>query len=364
MRPGLRILAGAAVLCAVVASGCELLDRRIVLVRAPGHLDLLDASPTEVWGQVVGPGSMAVYQDGFGHIGELERDPDDPTRWRVQVETPFEPGIHSVRASLSTRYGSFEDEVLFAISDEPFAVGFRPASVDASPGTPTRTGLVIFGPSQADPVDVHLSVERTDGLIVTADPPDRLPASGMGAPILARTTVPIEVRPPLGTADGNLLVGVRADGPPGTEPQRAWLSVRVTRGEAATPAPFDPGPTTYAVASRLIGRGAGGEGRARVSWQVTFGCADGRCDAGIRNGGPRGGLAWTARYLARTGTYRLKGSDEVPRSDCRQLYDGTIEPTRWDDDGPWRFGYRIEIKLACPDRTRTIQTWEGTGRRQ
>jgi hypothetical protein len=42
---------------------------------------------------------------------------------------------------------------------------------------------------------------------------------------------------------------------------------------------------------------------------------------------------------------------------------GTIEPARWDEQGPVRFDYTLEFKLSCPGRTSTLQTWHGTGRR-
>jgi hypothetical protein len=362
----------ALVIAAVAASlvSCRLFMTRGILIRTPGHLDIVESSPEQIYGQTWGgswgSGSIEVRRDGALFVGEASRDSDDPTRWVVPVEEPIPTGVHRLVASRSTGSGGIETGITFAISSNPFELAFEPPSLSTASGPPLWVGLAILGPSRTDQVDVRLSVVDAAGLILESDPPDLLPRSGQGASLSARTSIPIAVRAPLGSEPGAHYVRVQAEGPAGTQPRVALLTVRVPPDEAASPptGPVEPLVADYQIASRLIGRGSGGEGRARVRWRMTFDCADGRCDAEVRDGGPRGGLAFVARYQANSRVYRFKGSDDLPRSDCRQLYDGTVEPTRWDGDGPVRFDYRIEFRLACPDRTRTIQTWEGSGRRQ
>jgi hypothetical protein len=363
----LPLICGLAVLLGAL-SGCQALAGPYLAIRTPGHLDILESSPPEILVQAWrGTGIVMVYRDGYVPVGDdAARDPFDPLLWRIPVADPIPVGVHYLWASRSQT----RDDIVFAISDDPFALAFVPdvGLGWVEPGSRHRTGLAILGPGGVSPTDVRLSIADPAGLILESDPPDLLPRSGQGDPVATRKTIPIDVRIPLRAATGPHYVRVQADGPDGTEREDALLVVSVSpEGAGARPeaSPFEAQAATYRVASTLVGQGGtGAEGRARSRWRITFGCPDDRCDADVRGGGPRGDLAFVARYRAGTESFQFKGGEDLPRSDCRQLFSGTIEPVERDARGLAEFTYRLVYKLGCGRRTTTLQTWEGTGRRQ
>jgi hypothetical protein len=105
--------------------------------------------------------------------------------------------------------------------------------------------------------------------------------------------------------------------------------------------------------------------QANATWRLAFGCADGRCDVEVRNGGPRGELPpFTAQYDPATEAYAFEWSVQSPGESCPELRTtGQIEPVTWDARGPVRFRYRMEGVNHCAQADiRTV--WEGTGRRR
>jgi hypothetical protein len=364
-RRWLTLTAAALLAVACVASACSAF--REIVIAVPGHLDIVDAGLGEISGQSSGYGRIDMTLDGLDSGTIKGIDSTRVTDWRIPIE-PLTDGVHSIQAR-GARSPFISDEVVFAVSSNPFAIGFLPDRLPPHPGltldrSVSSVSLAIFGADRPDQVEVRLSIADSAGLILVSDPPELLPPSGLGTPVAAHTSVPIAVRFPVATPPGIHYVRVRADGPAGTEPQSALLTVAVPDPPSRTPTPpFEPRAVNYRVVSTLRGNQSG-EGSGRARWRVTFECTDGRCDADVRNGGPRGGQSFVARYRADTRSWAFEGAQPIPNSNCRQLFSGTIQPLRWDERGPVRFDYRWVWKLRCRDgRTSTLQRWEGTGER-
>jgi hypothetical protein len=255
------------------------------------------------------------------------------------------------------------------VGDALFLIAFTPArlALPRPDDTYTTIGadLWIYGP--AEPVEIRLSLEDAGGLVVRDD--RGLPSTGApGEPLHAGTDRQILIDVHDTTQVGEHRVVIRADGPPGAEPVRATLIVDVL--DPSRPVPVSPSPTphteTYAVLSRVTASDVGGVGnRARARWTMVFACADGRCDAELHDGGPRGGLSFPADYQPTTESYRFDFAVDLPTdSDCStQDMTGRIEPAAWDSRGPLRFEYVLKSVLRCP-RGDIRVTWTGEGRRR
>jgi hypothetical protein len=347
-----------------------------VLIETPGHLDIVDSSPTEVegriWGRYVDK-DIVLRRDGGLFVGDARWDGNFTQTWRTPVENPLSAGVHHLFVSLQDSY-LIEHQVVFAISNETFDLAFMPAMINVNRSDDpflNRVDLAILGPRSAEPVDVTLSIEETDGLLLTSNPPELRPANDRGVPAPARTSVPIVIRVPPGLQSGRHTVSVRAEGPPGTEPRHATLIVNVDgEGPVARPSeepfPREPHVESYRVRSTVTTPDTPGTGnRANAIWRLRFGCADGRCDAEVRNGGPRGGMApFVARYVASDETYRFNVTQALAGDGCsEQRLTGRIMPETWDDRGPVRFRYELEGVTRCT-RAKLLVSWEGIGRRR
>jgi hypothetical protein len=225
--------------------------------------------------------------------------------------------------------------------------------------------LVVLGNRGQDPSNVvRLTQEAPQSLVLDTDSLDEPVAFGTEL----RLHVMVSDRTPLGVHT----ITVRAEGPRGTEPQRAELVVDLTEpvAQRATPvpSPIESGPNTakYQVASIVAASDVPEVGnKSRARWSVAFGCPDGRCDAEVRNGGPRGGLpTFVARYVAIDESFGFEVERQLPQGEsCSSVtMAGRIVPTRWDEEGPVRFEYRLESVTDCA-RSSIRVVWEGTGRR-
>jgi hypothetical protein len=248
-RRSLLLSTPAALLASMLLlAGCRLLGVEVV-IQSPGHLDVVATSPVDVSGQSWGVSRVdATRDDGFV-LGEVKGlDATRVTEWRIPIRDPLRPGVHSIEAR-GARSDAIRDEVVFAISSNPFTIGFAPdllrgrrAGRGLDPAA-NRVSLAIFGLDEPEQVEVRLSIESSAGLTLVSDPPELLPPTGQGAPVTSHTAVPVEVRLPLGTPVGTHYVWVRAVGPAGTEPQRALLRVKVPAAPSRTPmSSFEPRP--------------------------------------------------------------------------------------------------------------------------
>jgi hypothetical protein len=374
-------LAAALASAALLLGGCSLLGelrRPTIFILAPEDFSILEESPTEITGMAYGQIDRVTLTVDASVAGRPEGG-DTPSYWRLPVTRTLGEGVHRVRAVASGPAGTGANSLVFAIGAMPFAIGFVPERLvvdrSAAGDEPETALLGLLGPSRGSGYEVRLDLEDAGGLVFDVFPFDALEStggffSGATEPLETGQWVYIDITVDQGTPLGEHRLAVRADGPPGTEPQRAVLTVEVVDG-AAPPtaeaaAPGGPHDETYRVRSRVTESDTPGVGnRASANWRVAFGCADGRCDAEVRNGGPRGGMApFTARYVADDETYRFEATQQIVGESCtEQRISGRIVPDTWDGQGPVRFRYRLEGVTRC-GRADLRVVWEGTGRRR
>jgi hypothetical protein len=366
--------AASMLVAALLVAGCSLVGddlRPWVYISAPGRFSILAEAPTEITGGV----SLQVERLELSVDGQPAGPPEEHgllslSFWRMPITRSLGEGIHHVRAVASGPAGTAVDSTMFAIGTRPFAVGFVPERlvVDRSIPVdgPVPAVLGIFGPWDFDRHEVQLVLEDVGDLTVDTSPSDAFVSS---EPLHTGRGVDVGVTIDTQTRIGEHRLVVRADGPPGTEPQRATLIVEVVDGTAtqppAVPAPGAPHVETYQVRSQVTASDTPGVGnRASATWRLEFPCADGRCDAEVRDGGPRGGMdLFTARYVREDESYRFEAVQRLHGERCsEQRLTGQIAPVAWDARGPVRFRYRLEAVTRCK-RSLLRVTWEGTGRR-
>jgi hypothetical protein len=382
-RNGPALGLGLVVALAGVLTGCELLGAvgpPTVYVTAPENFSILADTPPEIRGVALGQvDEVTLTVDGqpAGRPQAGERG----SEWFLPLARPLADGIHRARAVASGPAGTSADSVIFAIGSLPFTIGFVPERlvVDRAQvrDEPWPAFLGLIGPPFEDDYFVQLALEDAGGLAFEVFPFTALEATAGFPnqeiePVSTGQWVFIDITIPPDMPLGERQLVVRADGPPGTEPQRATLVVEVVDGSAPPTqepaAPVAPGAhvETYRVRSRVTQTDTPGLGnRATATWRLAFVCPDGRCDAEVRNGGPRGQLEpFVATWVAAEEVYLFEATETLVGESCSEVrLTGRIEPDTWDARGPVRFRYRLDGVTRC-SRADLHVTWEGTGRRR
>jgi hypothetical protein len=361
-------------------AGCQLLQaegRPTIFLTAPEGFAILAEAPSEITGIAFGRvQEIELTVDGERAGRPLAGETD--AAFRLPIARTLTDGLHTVRAVAIGPEGTASDSLIFAIGTQPFLVGFVPERLVIDRTTvgpdPVAVRLGLLGPRVGDGYEVSLVVEADGGLIYDVFPFDAFESTGGfpapdPEPIETGLWVLVDLSFDRETPVGEHQLVVRADGPAGTESQRATLTVEVTDGPAPptqqVAAPGAAHDERYRVRSRVTASDTPGVGsRADATWRLEFGCADGRCDAVIHNGGPRGGMdPLTARYAPDEEAYRFEVTLSLAGESCpEQRLTGEIAPESWDDRGPVRFRYRLDGVIVC-DRADIHVTWEGTGRR-
>jgi hypothetical protein len=379
MTPRAMGIAGIAATAALLG-GCQLLGDLgppTIFIRAPDSFSILAESPGEINGIAFG-NLDRIELTVDGQPAGRPREGETTASWALPMSSRLGEGIHRVRAVATGPAGTAADTAIFSIGTQPFSIGFVPEQLMVDRATvgdePVPVLLGILGPPFGDGYEVRLFLEDAGGLTFDVFPFDALESTngffqGPTAPVETGQWVFIDLAIDAQTPVGEHQLVVRADGPVGTEPQRATLLVVIDRAAPPTQevaAPRAPHVQTYRVMSRVTSSDTPGVGnRASANWRLAFECADGRCDAEVRNGGPRGGMdPFTARYVPGDEAYRFEAVQRLLGESCsEQRLIGQIVPQVWDARGPVRFRYRLDGVSRC-SRSDLHVTWEGTGRRR
>jgi hypothetical protein len=353
-----------------------------VFLQAPDSYVVLADSPREISGIAYGQiDDLALSIDGQSAGRPVEGD--GPSEWVLPLTRPLRDGIHRVRVVATGPAGSAGDGAIVAIGDWPFTIGFVPEqlvvdrAVEREDPVPIRLG--VLGPPSGEGYTVSLVLESAGGLTFDVFPFDALESTsgfftGPIEPVETGQGVFVDLAIDHDTPLGEHRLTVRADGPEGTEPQRASFTLDVVDSTAAATqgtGPVAPGggrhTDSYRIGSHVTESDTPdsvGE-RSNATWRLTFDCADGRCDAAVTDGGPRGDLApFTARYRSADEAYRFEVTQALEGEGCSARHvSGQIEPTAWDARGPVRFAYDLVEVTVCDAGNQQV-TWEGTGRRR
>lgn len=372
-------LAAALVLLAVSGSCSDTGGGDVGQLRPPS---VYIGSPRDL--ELISAGSFEVSGDFSGHVVEVtvsvDRGPpipalrgDEAGTWRVAAgRIDLRGGYHEIVATAIGDAGQHSDRSRIFVSapdESPFTIVLQPDRLELDPGQPGlsrgEVTVLAFAPAAARLLELQLLTEvRPD--------PAAVRARALPARVLTGSSTPIIVDVGAAAPGSSHEVLVRAVADSGQEAVAAFHVVAAgtpppaSTSTTSTPTTATLGPPhtrRYDVASRVTASSTDLPATdARATWDITWRCPTGRCDASVAGGGPRGGVEFGITYDRATESFAFAFVLPQPENqNCpTNEVQGTLIPNEWDEEGPLAFAYTLDSALQCATGAVTV-SWAGTG---